>query len=291
MDYLTKAMDSTKMVRVSAIDARDVVEKARQIHNTSKTASAAFGRTLCAGLLMASDLKNEDDSLTLNIESESSIGRIVVTCKNDGNIKGYVKNPMADAEIRESDHKLDVRAIVGNGTLTVVKDLGLKQPYIGKVNLASGEIAEDIANYYYVSEQVRSVVSLGVLVDKDYTIKQAGGFILQLMPYAGEEVIEKIENNLKDLPSYTEMLEDNMNPEDIINRLLEGFEVNYLDKRPVHYKCDCSREKVISSLISLGKKELEDIKEEDENVEVICHFCNTEYNFNKEDIDEIIKMI
>ena len=291
MDYLTKAMDSIKMVRVSAIDARDVVEKARQIHNTSKTASAAFGRTLCAGLLMASDLKNEDDSLTLNIESESSIGRIVVTCKNDGNIKGYVKNPMADAEIRESDHKLDVGSIVGNGTLTVVKDLGLKHPYVGKVNLVSGEIAEDIANYYYVSEQVRSVVSLGVLVDKDYTIKQAGGSILQLMPYAGEEVIEKIENNLKDLPSYTEMLEDNMNPEDIINRLLEGFEVNYLDKRPVHYKCDCSREKVISSLISLGEKELEDIKEEDENVEVICHFCNTEYNFNKEDIDEIIKII
>lgn len=291
MDYLTKAMDSTKMVRVSAIDARDVVEKARQIHNTSKTASAALGRTLCAGLLMASDLKNEDDSLTLNIESESSIGRIVVTCKNDGNIKGYVKNPMADAEIRESDHKLDVGSIVGNGTLTVVKDLGLKHPYVGKVNLVSGEIAEDIANYYYVSEQVRSVVSLGVLVDKDYTIKQAGGFILQLMPYAGEEVIEKIENNLKDLPSYTEMLEDNMSPEDIINRLLEGFEVNYLDKRPVYYKCDCSREKVISSLISLGKKELEDIKEEDEKVEVTCHFCNTEYDFNKEDIDEIIKMI
>ena len=291
MDYLIKAMDSTKMVRVSAINAKDVVEKARQIHNTSKTASAAFGRTLCAGLLMASDLKNEDDSLTLNIESESSIGRIVVTCKNDGNVKGYVKNPMADAEIRESDHKLDVRAIVGNGTLTVVKDLGLKQPYVGKVNLVSGEIAEDIANYYYISEQVRSVVSLGVLVDKDYTIKQAGGFILQLMPYAGEEVIEKIENNLKDLPSYTEMLEGNMSLEDIINRLLEGFEVNYLDKKPVHYKCDCSREKVISSLISLGKKELEDIKEEEENVEVICHFCNTEYKFNKEDIDEIIKMI
>lgn len=291
MDYLTKAMDSTKMVRVSAIDARDVVEKARQIHNTSKTASAALGRTLCAGLLMASDLKNEDDSLTLNIESESSIGRIVVTCKNDGNIKGYVKNPMADAEIRESDHKLDVGSIVGNGTLTVVKDLGLKHPYVGKVNLVSGEIAEDIANYYYVSEQVRSVVSLGVLVDKDYTIKQAGGFILQLMPYAGEEVIEKIENNLKNLPSYTEMLENNMSPEDIINRLLEGFEVNYLDKKPVYYKCDCSREKVISSLISLGKKELEDIKEEDEKVEVTCHFCNAEYFFNKEDIDEIIKMI
>ena len=289
MDYLVKAVDKDGFVKISAANTKNTVEKARKLHNLSKTASAALGRTLTAGLIMASDLKNEKDSITINIDGSGDIGRIVVTGKNDGKIKGYVNNPSADAKIREVDNKLDVSKIVGQGTLTVVTDLGLKEPYVGRVNLVSGEIAEDLVNYFYISEQVGSVVNLGVLVDVDYTIKESGGFILQLMPGAGEEIISKIESNIKNMKSYTSLLDEGNNPEDIMKMVLKGFDTKELERKNIEFSCDCSREKVVDSLISIGKKEIEDIIKEDGKAEVVCHFCNSKYLFSKKDLEDILE--
>ena len=192
---------------------------------------------------MSENLKNEADTLTLNIKGDGDIGQIVVTAKANGIVKGYVNNPMADADIRESDGKLDVGKIVGKGTLTVVADQGLKEPYIGKVELISGEIAEDLANYFYRSDQVPSVVSLGVLVDVDYSVKAAGGFILQLMPGADDECISKIEQNISKIKSITSMLDEGMTPEQIVEAVMSGFEIKILDKKGIGFNCDCSFEK------------------------------------------------
>ncbi|MDO5041630.1 MAG: Hsp33 family molecular chaperone HslO [Peptoniphilus sp.] len=291
MDYLVKAIDAEGFVRISAVRTTDLVEKARVTHDLSKTASAALGRTLSAGLIMADDLKNEGDSITININCDGALEKIVVTGKNDGKIKGYVNNPHADADIREVDNKLDVSKIVGGGTLTVVKDLGLKEPYVGQVDLVSGEIAEDFANYFAVSDQVPTVVNLGVLVDKDLSIKAAGGFILSLMPGAGEEIISRIEANVAKMESLTALIDRGYSPEDIILEVLAGFDVKFLGEKPVEFKCDCSREKVIESLISIGEKEMTKIIEEDGKAEVECYFCNTTYDFDKKDLEEILKEI
>lgn len=289
MDYLVRAVDVEGQIKIAAVLSTDIVEEARKIHNLSKTASAALGRTLTIGTIMADALKNKEDAVTINIKGDGEIGRIIVTGKNDGNIKGYVENPAADADIRQSDNKLDVSKVVGkNGTLTVVTDLGLKEPYIGKTNLVSGEIAEDFANYFYTSDQVPSVVSLGVLVDVDYTIKAAGGFLLQLLPGTTDDVITKIENNLRDLPSVTSLIVDGYSPEDIIKRVLSGFEVKFLNKREVFYKCDCSREKVEEALSSVGKSELKDILKTDKKAELNCYFCNSNYVFDEKDLERII---
>ncbi|CDZ74815.1 33 kDa chaperonin [Peptoniphilus sp. ING2-D1G] len=291
MDYLVKAMDKAGFIRISSVITTNLVEKARVTHNLSKTASAALGRTLSAGLIMAEDLKNDGDSITININCDGELEKIVVTGKNDGKIKGYVNNPQADADVREDDNKLNVSKIVGSGTLTVVKDLGLKEPYIGQVDLVSGEIAEDFANYFAVSDQVPTVVNLGVLVNRDFSIRASGGFILSLMPGAGEDIISKIENNISKMEPLTTLIDKNYSPEDIILKVLNGFEVKFLDKKTVEFKCDCSREKVIDSLISIGEKEISKIIEEDEKADVKCYFCNTNYHFDKKDLEEILKAI
>lgn len=291
MDYLVRAIDEDAKVRIFACNSTDMVEEARKIHNTSKTATAALGRTLTAAALMSENLKNEADTLTINIKGDGDIGQIVVTTKANGVVKGYVNNPLADADIRESDGKLDVGKIVGKGTLTIVSDHGLKEPYIGKVELVSGEIAEDLANYFYQSDQVPSVVSLGVLVDVDYTVRDSGGFILQLMPGAGEECISKIEENLSKLKSVTTMLDEGMTPEEIVESVMNGFKIKFLDKKEIGFNCDCSREKVEDSLISIGKDELNKIIEEDKSAEVVCHFCNTKYYFEEDDLKNIIEKI
>ncbi|RVU54902.1 Hsp33 family molecular chaperone HslO [Anaerosphaera multitolerans] len=288
MDYIVRAIDESGSIKISAGITTGVVEKARVTHNLSRTASSALGRTLTAGLLMTNSLKNEKDSITININGDGPIGRIVVTGKNDGKIKGYVNNPLADKPIRESDNKIDVGALVGKGILTVVTDMGLKEPYVGQVNLVSGEIAEDIANYLYTSEQIPSAVGLGVLVDVDYTIKAAGGFILQLLPNAEEEVISLIEDNLKDLGNVSQLISLGHSAEDIINLILKGLKVKFLDVKEVYYECDCSEEKVESALIALGKDELENILEEDGKVELSCHFCNKKYTFDKEELNNMI---
>lgn len=291
MDYIIRAINKEKDVKIQVAITTELVEKARKTHNLTKTASAVLGRTLSAGIILAEDMKNEKDSITVNINGDGPVGRIVATAKNNGKIKGYVQNPNADADVRESDGKLDVSGLVGNGTLTVVRDLGMREPYVGQVPLVSGEIAEDFANYLYTSDQVPSVVGLGVLVDTDLTIKSSGGFILQLMPGASEETICKIEENLKDLPTVTQMIESGFNAEDILNRVMQGFEMKILNKKEISFDCDCSKEKVEDALVSLGTKEIEKIIKEDKKAEIQCHFCNTFYNFDEEDLNKILLKI
>lgn len=287
MDYIIRAINKEKNVKIQVAITTELVEEARKIHNLSKTTSAALGRVLTAGVMMTDDLKNKEDSLTINIKGDGPVGRIIVTGRNDGKIKGYVDHPEADVEIRESDHKLDVSKIIGKGTLTVVKDLGLKEPYTGQVPLISGEIAEDLANYFYTSDQVPSVVGLGVLVDTDYTIKRAGGFILQLMPGADEDIISRIEENIKDIKSVTEMMEEGYDAKDIMNRVMRGFEMTILEKKEIEYQCDCSRDKIKDAILSLGTKEIDSILEEDKKAEVKCYFCNKSYDFSEEDLKEL----
>lgn len=291
MDYIIRAINKEKDVKIQVAITTELVEKARKTHNLTKTASAVLGRTLSAGIILAEDMKNEKDSITVNINGDGPVGRIVATAKNNGKIKGYVQNPNADADVRESDGKLDVSGLVGNGTLTVVRDLGMREPYVGQVPLVSGEIAEDFANYLYTSDQVPSVVGLGVLVDTDLTIKSSGGFILQLMPGTSEETICKIEENLKDLPTVTQMIESGFNAEDILNRVMQGFEMKILNKKEISFDCDCSKEKVEDALVSLGTKEIEEIIKEDKKAEIQCHFCNTFYNFGEEDLNKILLKI
>lgn len=291
MDYIIRAINKEKDVKIQVAITTELVEKARKTHNLTKTASAVLGRTLSAGIILAEDMKNEKDSITVNINGDGPVGRIVATAKNNGKIKGYVQNPNADAGVRESDGKLDVSGLVGNGTLTVVRDLGMREPYVGQVPLVSGEIAEDFANYLYTSDQVPSVVGLGVLVDTDLTIKSSGGFILQLMPGASEETICKIEENLKDLPTVTQMIESGFNAEDILNRVMQGFEMKILNKKEISFDCDCSKEKVEDALVSLGTKEIDEIIKEDKKAEIQCHFCNTFYNFDEEDLNKILLKI
>jgi len=289
MDYIVRAIDVSGSIKISAAITTEVVEKARITHNLSKTASSALGRTLTAGLIMTDALKNEQDSLTINIKGDGPLGRIVVTGKNDGKIKGYVVNPSADLPIRETDNKIDVSGVVGNGLLTIVTDMGLKEPYVGQVSLVSGEIAEDIANYLYISDQVPSAVGLGVLVNTDYSIKAAGGFILQLLPDADEETISKIESNIQNMKSVTEMIDLNYSAEDIIKTITNGLEVKFLDEKKVSYECDCSKEKMESALAAIGKNELNSIIEEDGHAELSCYFCNRKYDFDKAELENLIR--
>lgn len=289
MDYIIRAVNKEKDVKIQVAITTEIVEKARKIHDLSKTSSVALGRTMTVGLLMAEDMKNEQDSLTININGDGPLGRIVVTGKNNGKIKGYVDNPDADLPIRESDNKIDVASAVGHGTITVVRDLGMKEPYTGQVPIVSGEIAEDFANYFVTSDQVPSVVGLGVLVNTDLTIKAAGGFILQLMPGASEETIVQIEENIKVMPTITEMIDSGYTAEDILDKVMTGFETKILNKREIGFECDCSKEKVADALVSLGEKELSAIIEEDKQAEIKCHFCNSMYEFDESDLNKILE--
>lgn len=289
MGYLVRAIDQEEKIKITAAITTDVVNEAAKIHHTSKTASAALGRTLTATAIMSSWLKNDRDCLTVNIKGDGELGRIVCTGKNDGKVKGYVDNPLADAPVRESDHKLDVAKIVGNGTMTVVMDIGMKEPYTGQVPLVSGEIAQDFANYFYTSDQVPSVVGLGVLVDVDYSVCAAGGFILQLLPGAEEEVISRIEENLLTFQNVTDYIRKGESAEDIIQHLLKGYEVKILERQQISYQCDCSREKVADALVSLGPEELKSILEEDGQAELNCYFCNEKYFFDREDLAHLLK--
>ena len=242
-DYLVNATGAEGQVRIYAVTSRDMAEEARQIHGLSPTATAALGRLLSAGVMMGSMMKGEDDILTIQIRSDGPVGGLTVTARPDGTARGYAIHPQEDVPpLRKG--KLDVGGLVGRGTLSVIRDLGLKEPYTGQVSLQSGEIAQDIAYYYAVSEQVNSVVSLGVLVDPDLHVRQAGGFILQLMPFASEEVISLLEKNVSSLPSATTMLEEGLSPEDMIARVMSGLPFQVYDRMPVSYRCECSRERV-----------------------------------------------
>ena len=287
-DYLIKAIDELGRIRVYIASSTNMVEKARLTHNTSPTASAALGRTLTAGVMMGVMMKNEEDVLTLKIAGGGPGGNIYVVAKNNGIIKGYIDNPMADVPSR-SDGKLDVGRLVGNnGSITTIMDLGLKEPYVGQSNIISGEIAEDLANYYVLSEQTPSAVSLGVLVDKDISVRAAGGYIIQLLPGVADEDIEKIENRLANIEPVSVMIDKGLSPEEILDKLLGDFNMRILEKLDLEYKCDCSRDRIEQVLISLGKKEIQDIVEEDGQAEIVCHFCNTKHQFNKTDLSKIL---
>lgn len=284
MSKIVRAISKDASVVVSAIDALDIVSRIEQIHKTSAVVTAALGRLSVAASLIGNGLKGGNDSVTVRMNGCGPSGALIAVADNCGNVKSYVGNPVVEIPLNKFG-KLDVAGAVGkNGTLSVVKDLGLKEPYVGQIPIASGEIAEDIASYFAVSEQIPTVCGLGVLVNPNLTVKAAGGYLIQLLPFAEESCIDKLEANVSALPPVTAMLDSGMTAEDIAVKTLEGFDPNVLDTFEVCYKCDCGRERVERALISLGRDELKKMSEEEENIEVCCHFCDKKYNFSREEI-------
>lgn len=290
-DYLLRGIEKNGKFKFVGAKTTEIVNEAKVQHNTSATASAALGRTLTAGALMSTMLKNKDDSLTLIISGNGPGGNILVSANNKGELKGYIDNPSIDLEPNKNS-KLDVSGIVGNvGYIKTIMDLGMKEPYVGQSEIISGEIAEDIANYYLTSEQINTAVALGVLVDTDLTIINSGGYLIQLMPDATDEDITKLENAILNKPSLTEMMNDYDNFEDLLKYLLEDFEIEILEKKDIMWVCNCSKEKTIEMLKTIGAEELESIIEEDGKAEVVCQFCNEKYNFNKDELTEILSEV
>ena len=287
-DYIVRATAADHQLRAFAVTSKDIVEKAREIHNTSPVATAAIGRLLTAASMMGSMMKGEKDVLTLQIECGGPIGGITVTADSNADVKGYVNNPNVILP-PNAQGKLDVSGALGPGFLNVIKDIGLREPYNGQTHLVSGEIAEDLTYYFATSEQVPSSVGLGVLMDKDNHVRQAGGFIIQVMPDTDDEVIDKLEARLGEVHSVTEMLDKGMTPEDILNYVLEGMDVEKLETVPTQYKCDCSFERVSKVIASLGKKELQEMIDDGKPVEVNCQFCGSHYKFDTEQLKEFIK--
>lgn len=287
-DYIVRATAADSQVRAFAAVTRETVETARKSHNTSPVATAALGRLLTAGAMMGVMMKGEKDILTLQIKADGPINGITVTADSQGRVKGYVGNPEVILPANEKG-KLDVSGAVGNGFLNVIKDMGLKEPYSGQVDLQTGEIAEDLTYYFAVSEQVPSAVGLGVLMNKDNTVQQAGGFIVQVMPFAEEKTIAKLEENIQKIQSVTTLLEQGHTPERLLEAVFEGFEVEIMDKVPAEFYCNCSKERVEKALISIGRKDLNEMIQEGKEVELNCHFCNTNYVFNVEELKEILR--
>ena len=272
-DYIIRATAANDQIRAFAAVTTEMVETAREHHNTSPVATAALGRLLTAGAMMGSMMKGEKDVLTLQIKAGGPLQGITVTADSQGNVKGYVGNP--DVCIpANSKGKLDVAGAVGPGFLTVIKDMGLKEPYSGQVMLQTCEIAEDLTYYFATSEQVPSAVGLGVLMNKNNTVRQAGGFIVQLMPFAEEEVISRLEQNVQKINSVTNLLEEGHTPESLLEKVLEGFDVQINEKMDTRFCCNCSKERVAKALISIGRKELNEMIQEGKPIEMNCHFCN-----------------
>lgn len=286
-DYLVRATAANAQIRAFACTTRELVEHARQIHNTSPVVTAALGRLLSAGLMMGSMLKGDRDLLTVQVKGDGPMQGMMITADSRGIVKGYANVP--DVVLpANAVGKLDVGGAVGNGTLSVIKDMGLKDPYVGQVQLQTGEIAEDLTYYFATSEQVPSSVGLGVLMERDNTVKQAGGFIVQLMPFAEEEVIARLEENLSGISSVTKMLDEGMTPEQILERLLAGFDPEITDSRSVAFSCDCSRERVEKALVSVGRAELADMINDGKPIELNCHFCNRNYTFSVEELKSLL---
>lgn len=287
-DYIVRGTAADNQIRVFAATTRNMVEHARQIHNTSPVATAALGRLMTAGAMMGSMMKGEKDILTLQIKASGPINGITVTADSKANVKGYVGNP--DVIIPANDKgKLDVAGAVGIGILNVIKDIGMKEPYVGQTALQTSEIAEDLTYYFATSEQIPSSVGLGVLMNKDNTVRQAGGFIIQVMPFTEDEVITALENKLSTVSSITSMLDAGMTPENILEELFEGLSLDIMDKVPTAFSCNCSRERVEKALISVGKSEIQSMIDDNEPIEMNCHFCNTKYVFEVEELKKILK--
>lgn len=286
-DYIVRATAADNQVRAFAATTRQMVETARQRHNTSPVATAALGRLLTGGAMMGSMMKNDTDVLTINVKGNGPLGGITVTADSNGNAKGYVEN--TDVILPAKNGKLDVGGAVGIGIMQVIKDMGLKEPYVGDTMLVTSEIAEDLTYYFASSEQVPSSVGLGVLMEKDNTVRCAGGFIIQMMPFAEEETIAQIEENLKNVTSVTELLERGYTPEQLLEELLGNVGLTVTDTIPTQFYCNCSKERVEKAVASIGRKDLQEMIDEEKDIEVKCHFCNSAYNYTVEDLKEILK--
>jgi len=288
LDYIVRAAAAEAQIRAFACTTKGLVERARQTHNTSPVVTAALGRLLSAGTMMGSMLKGERDLLTLQIKGDGPMQGITVTADARGNVKGYADVP--DVLLpANSVGKLDVAGAVGRGMLSVIKDMGLKEPYIGQTLLQTGEIAEDLTYYFATSEQIPSSVGLGVLMEKNNTVRQAGGFIVQLMPFAEERVIDRLEQNLSRVTSVTSILDGGNTPEQMLGLILEGLDCEITDTMPAAFSCNCSRKRIEKVLTGLGEKELQEMIEEGQEIEVNCHFCNTRYKFSVEELKELLK--
>ena len=287
-DYIIRATAANGAIRAFAVTSKNTVETARSLHNTSPVATAALGRLLSAAAMMGIMLKGEKDLLTLQIRGDGPLQGIVVSSDSEANVKGYVFNPYVEVPDKY-EGKLDVSKAIGKGNISVIKDIGLKEPYCGQIELVSGEIAEDLTYYFAKSEQTPSAVGLGVLIDRDTTVMASGGFIIQLMPDAGDEIALKLEEKINRTPYVTTLLDMGYTPEDVLKLILGDFNLEINEKKEMRFYCNCSRERVEKALISLGKDELTKIIEEDKKAQLHCHFCNKEYNFNDDELREILK--
>ncbi len=285
-DYIVRATAANAQIRAFACTTKEMVEEARKAHNTSPVMTAALGRLLTAGAMMGTMLKGEQDVLTLQIRGDGPGKGLTVTADSHGNVKGYAIVPDVILPANAVG-KLDVSGALGAGSLSVIKDMGLKEPYVGQTQLQTGEIAEDLTYYFATSEQVPSGVGLGVLMERDNTVKQAGGFIIQLMPFTEDEVINRLEENLSKVSSVTSMLEEGKSPEEILKTLLDGFDVEFMETNETQFYCNCSKSRVEKALISIGKKEIREMIDDGETIEVKCHFCNKGYHFTIDDLKEI----
>ena len=286
-DYIVRATAAEGQVRAFAATTKELVETAREHHNTSPVATAALGRLLTAGAMMGSMMKNETDMLTLQVRGDGPLGGITVTADSKGDVKGYVNNP--DVMLPPKNGKLDVGGAVGIGLLQVIKDMGLKEPYSGQTILVSSEIAEDLTYYFATSEQVPSSVGLGVLMNKDNTVHCAGGFIVQVMPFISDEVLDKLEENIKKISSVTSMLDNGHTPEQMLEQVLEGLDLEITDTMPAQFYCNCSKKRIEKAIISIGKKEIQEMIDEGKEIEVKCHFCNTAYKYTVDELKELLK--
>jgi len=287
-DYIVRATAANAQIRAFACSTKEMVEHARSAHNTSPVVTAALGRLMTAGAMMGSMMKGDKDVLTLQIHGGGPVKGLTVTADSHGNVKGYALVP--DAMVpANAQGKLDVGGVIGLGFMNVIKDLGLKEPYVGQTVLQTGEIGDDLTYYFATSEQIPSSVGLGVLMEKDNTVRQAGGFIIQLMPFAEESVIARLEENLSKISSVTTMLDAGNDPKQMLELVLDGFEVEFTDEMDTGFYCDCCKEKVSKALIAVGKKELKDMIADGKDIEVNCHFCSTQYNFSVEELEELYK--
>lgn len=285
-DYLVRATAAGSQIRAFAVTSTEMVETARQHHNTSPVATAALGRLLTAGAMMGSMMKNDTDILTIQIKCDGPIQGLTVTADSKADVKGYVENP--DVMLPPKNGKLDVGGALGLGILNVIKDMGLKEPYVGQTILQTGEIGDDLTYYFANSEQVPSSVGLGVLMEKDNTVKCAGGFIVQVMPFIEKKVLEQLEENISNIHSVTALLEQGHTPESLLEEVLKGMDIEITDTMPTRFYCDCSKAKIEKAILSIGEKEIREMIQDGKDIEVKCHFCNTAYTFSVDELSALL---
>lgn len=286
-DYIVRASAANTQIRAFAAVTTELVEEARQRHGTSPVATAALGRLLTGSVMMGSMMKNPTDMLTVQIRCSGQIEGMTVTADSQGNVKGYVFNP--NVILPPKNGKLDVGGALGQGILNVIKDMGLKEPYSGQTILQTGEIAEDLTYYFATSEQVPSSVGLGVLMEKDNTVRCAGGFIVQVMPFIEDEVLDKLEENIKNIQSVTSMLDNGHTPEQMLEQVLAGLDLEITDTLPAKFSCNCSKKRIEKAIVSIGKKDIQSMIDDGEDIEVKCHFCNTAYKYSVDELKELLK--